>query len=69
MSVPQTIVRDLGDLQTRLSHAVANCESWRASGLTEQYIEAYNLVEALQLQLRQRLQLEFRLISEPSQPS
>lgn len=56
-----TTPEDISTLEARLSKAIADCESWRATGLTQQYIEAYDLVEALQLQLRRRLQLPFRI--------
>ena len=46
---------DLSVLEQKISTAVADCEIWRATGLTERYIEAYDLVEALQMQLRMRL--------------
>lgn len=48
---------DLSVLESKISAAVADCETWRATGLVEKYIEAYDLVEALQLQLRMRLRL------------
>lgn len=45
------------ELGARISKAVADCETWRQAGLGESYMEAYDLVEALQLQLRKRLRL------------
>jgi hypothetical protein len=51
---PETAI---GVLEQRLATAVADCEAWRSTGLTEKYLEAYDLVEALQLQLRTRLRL------------
>ncbi|MET3371359.1 hypothetical protein ABIC89_000392 [Variovorax boronicumulans] len=50
-------LQDIQALQDQLSKAVTDCETWRATGLLEQYLEAYDLVEALQLQLRRRLRL------------
>lgn len=44
-------------LQDRISVAARNCEAWRAAGLNDNYMEAYDLVEALQLQLRQQLRV------------
>lgn len=44
-------------LEERISKAVADCEAWRQTGFSESYMEAYDLVEALQLQLRRRLRL------------
>lgn len=48
---------DLTTLEERIGKAVKDCETWRATGLGEKYVEAYDLVEALQLQLRRRLRL------------
>lgn len=44
-------------LDDRISSAMRPYEGWRATGFDERYIEAYDLVEALQLQLRRRLRL------------
>ena len=48
---------DLATLEARIACAVQACEDWRATGFGEKYIEAYDLVEALQLQLRRRLRM------------
>lgn len=48
---------DLLTLEERIDAAVRACEGWRATGFGEKYIEAYDLVEALQVQLRRRLRL------------
>lgn len=48
---------DLLALEERIGKALKDCETWRATGFGEKYLEAYDLVEALQLQLRQRLRL------------
>lgn len=45
------------ELEARISKAVSDCETWRQTGLGETYMETYDLVEALQLQLRRRLRL------------
>lgn len=45
----------IDSLQDKISVAARNCEAWRAAGLNDNYMEAYDLVEALQLQLRQQL--------------
>jgi hypothetical protein len=47
----------IAELEARISKAVTDCETWRQTGLGESYMEAYDLVEALQLQLRKRLRL------------
>lgn len=49
--------QDIQALLDQLSKAVRDCETWRATGLLEKYLEAYDLVEALQLQLRRRLRM------------
>ncbi|MES2246467.1 MAG: hypothetical protein V4645_04270 [Pseudomonadota bacterium] len=51
------IHEDLPSLEDRIAKAVKDCETWRATGFGENYLEAYDLVEALQLQLRRRLRL------------
>ena len=48
---------EISALEERISFAVRACEGWRKTGFGEKYIEAYDLVEALQLQLRRRLRL------------
>lgn len=45
----------ISTLEQRISNAVADCQAWRSTGRVEKYIEAYDMVEALQLQLRMRL--------------
>jgi hypothetical protein len=42
-------------LRVRLAKAQADRGIWRVAGLHEQYLAAYFLVEALQLQIEQRL--------------
>ena len=46
-----THAQDINLTKDRLAQAQADCEAWRASGMKEKYLEAYVLVEALQLQL------------------
>lgn len=48
---------EIATLEERIAKAVIDCEAWRRTGLSESYMEAYDLVEALQLQLRRRLRL------------
>ncbi len=45
----------ISSLEQRISSAVADCQAWRSTGMVEKYLEAYDLVEALQLQLRMQL--------------
>ena len=42
----------IATLEERISKAVMDCEAWRRTRISESYMEAYDLVEALQLQLR-----------------
>jgi hypothetical protein len=42
---------DITALQERIVRAQADCDGWRATGLREKYLEAYSMVEALELQL------------------
>jgi hypothetical protein len=44
---------DIDVLQVRIAKAEADRDAWRAAGLQEKYLEAYSLVEALELQLHQ----------------
>ena len=48
---------EISTLKERIAFAVRACDGWRLTGFGEKYIEAYDLVEALQLQLRRRLRL------------
>jgi hypothetical protein len=59
---PMDIQEDLPTLEDRIASAVRACESWRATGFGEKYIEAYDLVEALQLQLRRRLRMSPKVV-------
>lgn len=49
-------------LEARISLAVADLKTWRATGLSEKYMEAYCLVEALQQQLQHRLRAKTWLL-------
>jgi hypothetical protein len=44
---------DLAALQARIARAESERDGWRASGMQEKYLEAYSMVEALELQLDQ----------------
>ena len=46
-----TLREELAALQERIVRTRAECEGWHASGLREKYLEAYSMVEALELQL------------------
>jgi len=42
---------DIAALQTRIAKAEAQRDSWRVAGMQEKYLEAYSMVEALEVQL------------------
>ena len=42
---------DGSDLRERLAKAVKDCDTWRAAGLSEKYLEACSLKEALEAEL------------------
>jgi hypothetical protein len=46
-----TFQEDIAAMQVRIAKAESERDSWRVSGMQEKYLEAYSLVEALELQL------------------
>lgn len=46
---------DARSIHERLLQAQTDCEAWRASRMGEKYLEAFFLVEALELQLERAL--------------
>ena len=42
---------DIAGLQVRVAKAESERDNWRVSGMQEKYLEAYSMVEALELQL------------------
>jgi hypothetical protein len=46
-----SLQEDIVSLQTRIAKAESARDSWRASGMQEKYLEAYSMVEAMELQL------------------
>lgn len=46
-----TLHEEITALQERLVRAQTERDGWHASGLREKYLEAYSMVEALELQL------------------
>ena len=46
-----SVQEDITKLQVRIAKAEAERDSWRISGMQEKYLEAYSMVEALELQL------------------
>jgi hypothetical protein len=50
-----TFQEDIDAIKSRIAKAESARETWRAAGEKEKYLEAYFMVEALELQLDQRL--------------
>jgi hypothetical protein len=50
-----TFQEDIDALKSRIAKAEFKRETWRAAGEQEKYLEAYFMVEALELQLDSRL--------------
>ena len=46
---------DIAAIKDRIAKAEADRDRWRVAGLKEKYVEAYFKVEALELQLDERL--------------
>ena len=46
-----SVQEDIAALQVRIAKAESQRDSWRVSGMQERYLEAYSMVEALELQL------------------
>lgn len=51
-----TLQEDIDALRNRIAKVESERDAWKASGLEEKYLEAYFMVEALELQLAQRRQ-------------
>ena len=52
-----SLKREVEMLESRLAKAESDRDTWRVAGREEKYLEAYFLVQALELQLEQRRQL------------
>jgi hypothetical protein len=59
-----TLQEDIAALQVRIAKAGSERDSWRVSGMQEKYLEAYSMVEALELQL-DRLRQAARPVARP----
>jgi hypothetical protein len=46
-----TLKEDIAAMQLRVARAESERDRWRVSGTQEKYLEAYSMVEALELQL------------------
>jgi hypothetical protein len=52
-----TLHEEISALQARIAKAQSERDTWRTSGMQEKYLEAYSLVEALEVDL-ERLRQE-----------
>jgi hypothetical protein len=52
-----TLQEEIAAIQARITKAQSERDTWRSSGMQEKYLEAYSLVEALELEL-ERLRQE-----------
>ena len=59
-----TIYTEISTLQQRIARTEVECETWRAAGRQENYLEAYSMVEALETQLDQLQRTARRLAAE-----
>jgi hypothetical protein len=50
-----TFQDDIASFKSRIAGAESQRDGWRAAGQQEKYLEAYCMVEALELQLEERL--------------
>lgn len=51
-----TFEEDIAALELRISQEAEKRDAWRLVGPEEKYLEAYSMVEALELQLEKKLQ-------------
>jgi hypothetical protein len=59
-----TFREDIATLEARIAKAESERDGWRVAGMQEKYLEAYSMVEALELQL-ELLQRAVRLGAKP----
>jgi hypothetical protein len=55
-----TLKEEIGAMQERIAKAESDRDTWRSSGMQENYLEAYSRVDALELQLEQLRQQGLR---------
>jgi hypothetical protein len=59
-----TIHTEISALRQRIARTELECDTWRAAGRQENYIEAYTKIEALETQLDQLQRTARRLDAE-----
>jgi hypothetical protein len=50
-----TYQENIDTIRSRIAKAEVDRDAWQAAGLKEKYLEAYFIVEALELQLNEQL--------------
>jgi hypothetical protein len=63
-----TFREEIAAVQARLTKAESERDAWRTSGMQEKYLEAYSLVEALELQLERLRQEGLRSFAKKYEP-
>ena len=51
MTLPMSFDQEIIALRMRIAKAESQRDGWRVSGMQEKYLEAYSMVEALELQM------------------
>jgi len=64
-----TLQEEIAALQTRIAKAQSDRDTWRISGMQDNYLEAYSLVEALELQLERLRQEGLRSFARAPEPA
>ena len=59
-----TIREEIADIQARIAKAQSERDTWQSAGMQEKYLEAYSLVEALELRLERLRQEGLRTYSK-----
>jgi len=44
--------RDIAEVRKRIAKATLDCDTWRAAGFSEKYLESYSLMEALEVEMK-----------------
>ena len=59
-----TIREEIAAMQARIAKAQSERDTWQSAGMQDKYLEAYSLVEALELQLERLRQEGLRAFSK-----
>lgn len=63
-----TFQQEIAAMQARIAKAESERDTWRSSGMQEKYLEAYSLVEALELELERLRQEGLRTFASNRAP-